>query len=155
MERKKIIGLIGGGECSPEIEEAARAVGRGIAEMGGILICGGLGGVMEAGARGAKEAGGMTIGVIPGTNPNDANQYIDIPIVTSVGYARNIIIVNSSDSVIAVDGKFGTLSEIAFCLQFGVPIISIFSWEIDPSIITASTPEKAVELAFSVAREFK
>ncbi len=155
MTGKKIIGLIGGADCSPEIEEAARNVGRGIAERGGILICGGVGGVMEAGARGAKEAGGMTIGIIPGLNRYDANPYIDIPIASGVGYARNMIIVNSSDSVIAVDGKFGTLSEIAFCLQFGVPVISLFSWEIDPSIITVDTPEKAVDLAFSLERKFK
>ncbi|MFC1562707.1 TIGR00725 family protein [candidate division KSB1 bacterium] len=155
MERKKIIGLIGGGECTPEIEEAARNVGRGIAEKGGILICGGLGGVMEAGAKGAKEAGGTTIGVIPGMNPNDANKYIDIPIASGVGYARNIIIVNSSDSVIAVSGKFGTLSEIAFCLQFNVPVISLFSWKVHPSIIIVDKPEKAVELAFSLRRKIK
>jgi len=153
MKRKKIIGLIGGGVCTPEIEEAAERVGRGIAERGGILICGGLGGVMEAGCRGAKKAGGMTIGILPGMNQKDANKYVDIPIPTGVGYARNIIIVNTSDSVIAVNGKFGTLSEIAFCLQFGVPVIGLFSWEIDPSIIIASTPEQAVDIAFSIGRK--
>jgi len=153
MKRKKIIGLIGGGVCTPEIEKAAERVGRGIAERDGILICGGLGGVMEAGCKGAKEAGGMTIGILPGINPDDANKYVDIPIPTGVGYARNIIIVNTSDSVIAVNGKFGTLSEIAFCLQFGVPVIGLFSWEIDPSIIIASTPEQAVDIAFSIGRK--
>ena len=153
MKRKKIIGLIGGGECTPEIEKAAERVGRGIAERGGILICGGLSGVMEAGCRGAKEAGGMTIGILPGANPDDANEYVDIPIPTSVGYARNIIIVNTSDAVIAINGKFGTLSEIAFCLQFGVPVIGLFSWKIDPSIIVANTPEQAVDIAFSVGRK--
>jgi len=153
MKRKKIIGLIGGGVCSPEIEKIAKKVGRCIAERGGILVCGGLGGVMEAGCKGAKEAGGMTIGILPGMNPNDANEYVDIPIATGVGYARNIIIVNTSDAVIAVDGKFGTLSEIAFCLQFGVPVIGLLSWEIDPSIIPAKTPEQAVEIAFSIRRK--
>ena len=153
MKRKKIIGLIGGGVCTPDIEEAAERVGRGIAERGGILICGGLGGVMEAGCKGAKKAGGMTIGILPGMNQKDANKYVDIPIPTGVGYARNIIIVNTSDSVIAVNGKFGTLSEIAFCLQFGVPVIGLFSWEIDPSIIIASTPEQAVDIAFSIGRK--
>ena len=153
MKRKKIIGLIGGGVCTPDIEEAAEKIGRGIAERNGILICGGLGGVMEAGCKGAKEAGGMTIGILPGTNQKDANKYVDIPIPTGVGYARNIIIVNTSDSVIAVNGKFGTLSEIAFCLQFGVPVIGLFSWEIDPSIIIASTPEQAVDIAFSIGRK--
>lgn len=153
MKRKKIIGLIGGSVCTKDIEEAAERVGKGIAERGGILICGGLGGVMEAGCRGAKEAGGMTIGILPGMNPNDANKYVDIPIPTGIGYARNIIIVNASDSVIAVNGKFGTLSEIAFCLQFGVPVIGLFSWEIDPSIIIANTPEQAVDIAFSTGRK--
>ena len=153
MKRKKIIGLIGGSVCTPDIEEAAEKVGRGIAERSGILICGGLGGVMEAGCRGAKKAGGMTIWILPGMNQKDANKYVDIPIPTGVGYARNIIIVNTSDSVIAVNGKFGTLSEIAFCLQFGVPVIGLFSWEIDPSIIIATTPEQAVDIAFSIGRK--
>ncbi len=153
MKRKKIIGLIGGGVCTPDIEEAAEKVGRGIAERDGILICGGLGGVMEAGCKGAKEAGGMTIGILPGTNQKDANKYVDISIPTGMGHARNIIIVNTSDSVIAVNGKFGTLSEIAFCLQFGVPVIGLFSWEIDPSIIIANTPEQAVDIAFSIGRQ--
>jgi len=155
MKRKKIIGIIGGNVCTPEIEEVAIKVGKYIAERNGILICGGLGGVMEAGCKGAKEAGGMTIGVLPGMNPNDANQYVDIPIPTGMGYARNIIIVNSSNSVIAIDGKFGTLSEIAFCLQFGVPVISLFSWEVDPSIVIANSPEQAVDLAFSVKRKIQ
>jgi uncharacterized protein (TIGR00725 family) len=150
---KKIIGIIGGSECSPDVAEMSMRVGRRVAEKGGIVICGGLGGVMEACCKGAKEAGGMTIGVLPGNNPGDANKYVDIPIVTGMGNARNVIIVKSSDSVIAIDGKFGTLSEIAFCLQFGVPVISLGSWEIDKSIISASSPEQAVEKAFSVIRK--
>ena len=147
--KSKIIGVIGGSVCNPEIEKTAEEVGRLIAQKGGIVICGGLGGVMEAAAKGAKEAGGTTIGVLPGVNPDDANKYIDIPIPTGIGYARNVIIVNTSQAVIAVDGKYGTLSEIAFCLQLGVPVVSLFSWNIDKSIITADNPEQAVNIAFS------
>ncbi len=146
---KIIIGVIGGNVCTPKIEKTAEEVGRLIAQRGGIVICGGLGGVMEAAAKGAKEAGGTTIGVLPGANPDDANKYIDIPIPTGIGYARNVIIVNASQAVIAVDGKYGTLSEIAFCLQLGVPVVSLFSWDIDESIITADNPEQAVNIAFS------
>ena len=153
MDRKTIIGLIGGNTCTGDIEEAAVKVGKGIAERGGILISGGLGGVMEAGCRGAKEAGGMTIGGLPGMHQDDANEYVDIPIPSGMGYARNIIIVNSSDSVIAINGKYGTLSEIAFCLQFGVPVISLFSWQVDPAVIIADSPEQAVEKAFSLRRQ--
>ena len=147
--KSKIIGVIGGSVCNPEIEKTAEEVGRLIAQKGGIVICGGLGGVMEAAAKGAKEAGGTTIGVLPGANPDDANKYIDIPLPTGIGYARNVIIVNASQAVIAVDGKYGTLSEIAFCLQLGVPVVSLFSWNIDKSIITADNPEQAVNIAFS------
>ena len=147
--KSKIIGVIGGNTCTPEIEKAAEEVGRLIAQRGGIVICGGLGGVMEAAAKGAKEAGGTTIGVLPGANPDDANKYIDIPIPTGIGYARNVIIVNASQAVIAVDGKYGTLSEIAFCLQLSIPVVSLFSWNIDESIITADNPEQAVNIAFS------
>ena len=147
--KSKIIGVIGGNVCTPEIEKTAEEVGRLIARRGGIIICGGLGGVMEAAAKGAKEAGGTTIGVLPGANPDDANKYIDIPIPTGIGRARNIIIVNASQAVIAIDGKYGTLSEIAFCLQSGVPVVSLFSWNIDKSIITADNPEQAVNIAFS------
>jgi len=150
--RRKIIGVIGGSTCPPEIAELSRQVGRALAERKAILICGGLGGVMEAACRGAKEAGGLTIGVLPTDSPADANPYVDIPIVTGMGDARNIIIVRSSDAVIAIDGEYGTLSEIAFCLRFGVPVVGLKTWAIDPRIQTVANAASAVEKVFQLVR---
>ena len=107
------IGVIGAGLCPPSVEKIAEDVGREIAKSGAFLICGGLGGVMEAAARGAKFEGGFTIGILPGIDSYEANPYIDVSIVTDMGHARNVILVRSSDALIAVEGGFGTLSEIA------------------------------------------
>lgn len=152
MTRRPIIGVIGGNRCSPTVARIAEDVGREISRRGGILICGGLGGVMEAAARGAKESNGTTIGVIPGFGKNDANRYIDIPIVTGFNHARNIIIVRSSDALIAINGGYGTLSEIAFSLILDKPIISLSSWEVDEKIIKAKDPIDAVKKAFSLIK---
>ena len=149
--RRKMIGVIGGGQCSTEIENIAEEVGSLIAQKGGILICGGLSGVMEAASRGAKRSNGTTIGVLPGNLKNDANPYIDIPIVTGMADARNIIIVRSSDAVIAINGKYGTLSEISFCLAYNVPVIGLKTWNVDPAIIQASNANDAVNKAFDLA----
>ena len=111
------IGVIGGSDCTEKFVYVAEEVGRCIAEKGAILICGGLGGVMESAARGAKKAGGTTIGILLGFNRYEANKYIDIAIVTGMDHARNIIIVRSSDALIAVAGSYGTLSEIALGLK--------------------------------------
>lgn len=148
--RKPIIGVIGAGQCTPEISAVAEEVGKLIARNGGILICGGLGGVMEAASRGAKDEGGITIGVLPGDDPEDANRYIDIPVVTGLGHARNIIIAKSSDVLIAISGSYGTLSEIAFGLLFNKSTISIGSWELDERIIRVSTAREAVDKAFEI-----
>jgi len=142
------IGIIGAGECPRDIEQIAENVGKQIGDRGAILVCGGMGGVMEAAARGAHEAGGTTVGILPGFDVQDANPYIDIPIVTGMSEARNIIIVRSSDAVIAVSGGHGTLSEIAFCLKLGVPLIGIQSWNVDSALQSVDTPEEAVDLAF-------
>ena len=141
-----IIAVIGGGSCTPEMAEKAREVGRRIANKKGILICGGMAGVMQAACQGAKEAGGLTIGILPGTSRSDANPYVDIPIVTGMADARNVIIIRSAHAAIAVDGEFGTLSEIAYCLQFGIPVISLKSWDI-PGVIKVETVEEAVKKA--------
>ena len=131
----------------------AEAVGRALAEAGAILICGGRGGVMAAACRGAKSAGGLTIGVLPGDSAAEANPYVDIPIVTGIGEARNIIIVRTAHAVIAVGGEFGTLSEIAFALKLGRPVVGLGTWELSKeghpvqAILTASTPVEAVQLA--------
>lgn len=142
--------MIGAGQCPPEISVIAEEVGRGIARKGGILICGGLGGVMEAASKGAKEEGGTTIGILPGDNPEEANPYIDIPVVTGLGHARNTIIAKSSEVLIAISGGYGTLSEIAFGLLFNKSIISIGSWEFDERIIRVSNSREAVEKAFEI-----
>ena len=122
-----IIGVIGANQPSNVTYRLAQEVGRKIAERGGVVVCGGLGGVMEAACKGAKEAGGLTIGILPGEEAKTANPYVDIPIVTGIGYARNIILVRTAESIIAMDGSYGTLSEIAHALQMGKPVIGIRS----------------------------
>lgn len=146
--RSKIIGVIGGSQCTPEIETLAEKVGQLIAQKGGILICGGLSGVMEAACRGAKKQGGITIGVLPGNTKSEANPFVDIPIATGIGEARNVIIVRTSDAVIAVDGEYGTLSEISFCLKFNVPLIGLKTWEVGEGIVRVSEAQEAVDKAF-------
>lgn len=152
----KKISVIGSSSCSVKEYNTAEEVGREIAGRKAVLICGGLGGVMEAAAKGAKEAGGITIGILPGTDKNSANPYIDIPIVTGIGEARNIIVVLSGDAVIAVGGELGTLSEVAFALKNRKPMIGIRTWGLDKNycpqanIIAVSNAEQAVEKAFSL-----
>lgn len=146
---KARIGVIGGGQCTREAYALALEVGRRIAERGGILISGGLGGVMEAASRGAKEAGGLTIGILPGFSASEANPYVDIPIVTGMSLARNLIIVRTAQVLIAIEGGYGTLSEIAFALQLEVPLVGLnvtFSHE---KMTVADSPEDAVERAFA------
>ncbi len=147
-----IIGVIGTSEASNEEYKTAEEVGREIARRKGILLCGGLGGVMEASCRGAKSEGGLTIGIIPGSSKKEANPYVDIPIVTGISEARNIIVVRSSNAIIAIGGSFGTLSEIAFALKLEIPVIGINTWEVSTNIKKATTPKEAVDLAFSLAR---
>ncbi|MEW5768072.1 MAG: TIGR00725 family protein [bacterium] len=148
------IGVIGAGTCSPEIGNLAYEVGREIAQRGGTLICGGLGGVMERACAGARSAGGLTIGILPGQRASDANPYVDIPVVTGLGYARNIIVVLSSQALIAISGKYGTLSEIAYALNFEKPVIGLKTWKFEqtgyevPPIIRVETAFEAVEAAY-------
>lgn len=145
--RKKIrIGVIGGAKPDPEARKTAAAVGRLIAEKGCILVCGGLGGVMEAAAGGAKKAGGVCIGILPGNSPQSANPHIDVPVATGLGYTRNSLVVMNADALIAIDGSFGTLSEIAYARIFGKTVIGIRTWDVT-GITPADTAEEAVELA--------
>jgi len=148
MKRSIQIGVIGGREVGDELLRFAEEVGREIALRKAILICGGLGGVMEAACRGAKLAGGMTVGILPTANIEDANPYVDIAIPTNMGIARNAIIINSSDGVLAIGGKYGTLSEMAFAKQLDVPLVSLRSWHFDDTILTSDSPRTAVELLF-------
>jgi uncharacterized protein (TIGR00725 family) len=132
--RKITISVIGGHEITTEVEDLAIKVGIMIAEMGAILVCGGLGGVMEAVSRGAKKAGGITIGILPGKEKEDANPYIDIPLPTSIGYARNAIVACSADIIIALPGSHGTSSEISYGMVYKRPIIDLGNWNIEGMI---------------------
>ena len=150
-KNKIIIGVIGqGSSCSQKILAVAEEVGKEIAKRGGIVICGGLKGVMEAVCRGAKLENGMTIGVIPGTHKSEANEYVEIPIVTGIGEARNSIIVRTADVIIAIGGKYGTLSEISFSLAFGKHVIGLSTWENIKDIIYIDDAIEAVNKAFNL-----
>lgn len=144
------IGVIGAGQCSPPVERIAEEVGREIAKSKAILICGGLGGVMEAAARGAKLEGGLTIGILPGDTPYEANPYIDVSIVTGLGHARNILVAQSSDALIAVEGGYGTLSEIAIALKLKKPVVGLNTWDISKEIIHAKNAREAVSHAIGL-----
>jgi len=157
MARRTMIGVIGGQTPPPEFLPLAETVGRLVAEAGAVLVCGGLEGVMEAACRGAKSAGGLTVGILPGGDKGAANAFVDLPIVTAMGTARNVIVVRTSDALIAIDGAFGTLGEIALALDQGKRVFSLGSWDlakagIDTShIVPAKTPEEAVRLALAEA----
>jgi uncharacterized protein (TIGR00725 family) len=140
------IGVIGGAVCSPEIYEIASDVGREIATNGFALVCGGLGGVMEAACQGAKKAGGITIGLLPTSNKGDANPYCDLVIPTGLGHARNVLVVHASDALIAIDGETGTLSEIAIALKIGKPIVGIKSWKLDGRVPQTERGDEAVAM---------
>ena len=140
------IAVIGAGGCDQRTYDEAYQVGRQIALKGCVLLCGGMGGVMEAACRGAKDAGGVTIGIVPTPDRGSANRYVDYEIVTNAGHARNTFIAHSADALIAVSGSYGTLSEIAIGLKLGKPVIGLGSWEIK-GVLPAQTPEQAVEQA--------
>lgn len=152
MSKKIQIGVIGGRQVSQEILGAAEEVGKFVARREAVLVCGGLGGVMEAACRGAKEAQGMTVGILPVSSAEEANPYVDIVIPTGMGFARNAIIINSCDGVIAVGGSYGTLSEMAFALQREIPLVSLKSWNFDESIVSAESPKDAVDILFRMLK---
>lgn len=145
--KRLIIGVIGGRRTEKKLLKEAEEVGRLIAQKNAVLICGGLTGVMEYASKGAKSAGGLTIGILPQNDTKEANEYIDIPIPTGMGIARNVIIARASDVLIAVGGEYGTLSEIAFALQIGKPVIGISTWDIK-GVIPAENAKDAIEKAF-------
>jgi len=150
-----LIAVIGGSSPTADEASVAEEVGRALAEAGAVLICGGRGGVMEAACRGAKRSGGMTIGILPGADASEANPYVDIPILTGIGYARNAIITRTAEAAIAVGGSYGTLSEIGFALGFGTPVIGLQTWTMEREghppvpIIRAETAEEAVRQALT------
>ena len=154
-EQKRFIAVIGGSDCTPEEARLAEEVGRGLARNGAVLICGGLGGIMEAACKGASAEGGLTVGILPGGSRQTANPYVNIPIVTNLGEARNIIVVKSAEAIIAIGGGYGTLSELGHALRNGTPVIGLNTWSLsrnerpDNSIVPACNPADAVKKALS------
>jgi hypothetical protein len=138
------ISIIGGGTVADGVRETAAQTGRVVARRGHTVVCGGLGGVMEAACRGAKAAGGDTIGILPTDRRGDANDYVDTPIATSLGHGRNALVVMNGDAVVAVDGAGGTLSEIGFSLVFDRPIAGLGTHEVR-GVEACETPVEAVE----------
>ena len=154
-KKQKIVAVIGASKCTAQESKWAEEVGQYLAENGAVVICGGLNGVMEAACRGASNAGGLTIGILPGDTAEAANAYVDIPVVTGLGYARNVVVVKSAQAAIAIGGSYGTLSEIAYACQRKIPVIGLNTWEMsrngdaDNTIIRANSPKEAVSLALS------
>jgi len=138
------VSVIGGHKCSKEIYKIAEEVGKLIANQGWVLVCGGRTGVMEAACKGAKEQGGLTVGILPSSDGRDANKYVDVKVPTGLGYARNILVVRAADAVIAISGEYGTLSEIAFAFNEEKLIIGIDTWEIE-GIKKVNSAKEAVE----------
>ena len=130
MSQKITISVIGSHDINGEVEQIAHSIGKIVAKIGAVLVCGGLGGVMEAASRGCKEAGGLTIGLLPGKEKNDANPYIDIALPTSIGFARNAMVACSAHIIVALPGSYGTSCEISYGLVFGRPVIDLGGWNI-------------------------
>ena len=154
MSRRQIA-VVGAGEAGPELTALAAAVGRLLAERGATLVCGGLGGVMAAVARGAREAGGATIGIVPGESRAEANPWIEHTVATGTGHARNLAVVASGDAAIAVGGGWGTASEIALARKLGRPVVVLGPGPAieGEGIVRAGSPEEAVQLALELAGE--
>jgi len=145
--RKRIrIAVIGGSRPGRQALDSALEVGRLVARSGAVIVCGGLGGVMEAASRGAREEGGLVVGILPGNSPADANPWVDIPIATGLGYTRNALVVMNADAIIAIDGEYGTLSEIAHGLIHGKKVVGLRTWDVR-GVTVAETAEEAVRLA--------
>ena len=149
------VAVVGAGDAAPDEQRDAELVGRGLAEAGAVVVCGGLGGVMEAACRGAKSAGGTTLGILPGSRREDANPHVDIAVATGLGEMRNGLVVRSADALIAVGGEFGTLSEIALALKAGKAVVGLGTWQlskrgraVDP-IVPASSAGDAVARALA------
>ena len=151
-QRQPIIGVIGGGRCSRDQQEKATAVGRYVAQNGGVIVCGGLGGTMEGAARGAAEAGGKVIGIIPSGDRGDANEFVDYVIPTGLGEARNLLVVRTADAIVAFPGEFGTLSEVAFALKIGKPVIAVGAWKQYERIVQFDDPLDAAREALRLAK---
>jgi len=156
----RIIGVIGGAQCTPREAELAHEVGRRLAERGVVLVCGGGGGVMGAACQGALEAGGFTLGILPGNDSAEANRHVRLAIPTGMGEARNVVIVLTAQTLIAIGGEGGTLSEVGLALRLGKRVVALESWEVrlpqgqtPQGLVLAQDPEQAVHLALEADRD--
>jgi uncharacterized protein (TIGR00725 family) len=152
------IAVVGGSTATPPVLASAEAVGAALAAAGAVVVCGGLGGVMAAVCRGAKSEGGLTVGILPGGSGAAANRWVDVAVATGLGEARNALVVGSAAVVIAIDGEYGTLSEIALALRAGTPVIGIGTWALtgpggqpDTGIVPMDDPRAAAALAMTLA----
>lgn len=143
-DRAPVVAVIGAGACDAAVARRAEEVGRLLAEAGAVVVTGGLGGVMEAASRGAARAGGLVVAVLPGDDPAAANPWARVVVATGMGDARNAILANTARAFVAVAGGYGTLSEIAFALKRGKPVVSLGSWEVDPRLVPARDAAEAV-----------
>jgi uncharacterized protein (TIGR00725 family) len=152
------IGVIGEGRCSKRVARDAELVGAAVARAGAVLLTGGRGGVVAAASRGAALAGGLVVGVLPGFARSDANRWVAVPIVTGMDQARNVVLVRSCDAIVAVGGRYGTLSEIGIALKLGVPVVGLGTWRLAAPerrrvpLIRATSPDAAAALALRAAR---
>lgn len=159
MTQKIYIGVIGASQCEEQVQRTAEEVGRGIARLGAILVCGGRGGVMEAAARGAASLQGLVVGVLPGNDPREGNPHLTCAIATGLGEARNAVITRTCDILIAIDGEYGTLSEIGLALKMGKPVIGIGTWQcvngrsMPASIYKAANAREAINLCKQLMKE--
>jgi uncharacterized protein (TIGR00725 family) len=154
------IAVVGGSDASPHIVATAETVGAALASAGAIVVCGGLGGVMAAACRGAKSTGGLTVGILPGSDPSAANDWVDVIIASGLGEARNAVVVGSAAAVVAIGGAYGTLSEIALALRAGTPVVGLHTWSLahpdgedDLGIVVMSDPSDAAAMACTLASD--
>lgn len=152
------VAVVGAGDADPSLEDVAEAVGRGLGERGAVVLCGGLSGVMEAACRGTRAAGGTSVGILPGEDRAAANEFVDVALATGMGEMRNALIVRACDVVVAIGGEYGTLSEVAFALKIGRPVVGYETWELrkrsaaDAGVVRVGSAEEAVATALRLAR---
>jgi uncharacterized protein (TIGR00725 family) len=146
------IAVAGRGRCGPATARLARAVGREIADAGAVLVCGGRGGVMAAAAAGARAAGGIVVGILPSSDPGTGNRFLTVRVPTGLGHARNAVVAAAGDALIALDGAFGTMSEVALARVLGRPVVTLGAWRDVPGVVVARTPREAVRRALALAR---
>lgn len=155
--RRPHVAVIGSGDADDQLAAVAEKVGRAVATAGAVLVCGGLGGVMAAACRGARAAGGLTVGILPGPDRESASADVEVAVPTGMGEARNAVIVHTADVVVAVGGEYGTLSEIALALRAGLPVIGVGTWELrrggvlDTGVVPVDDPAEAVAIALRLA----